>query len=105
MIYLQFLIFTFGLLIGSFLNVVIHRLPNEQSVTLPRSRCPNCKALIKWRQNIPVASYLFLRGKCSNCQEKISWRYPLIELLTGVIAVLLFPSELNLTAPNPALLA
>lgn len=96
-----------GLLIGSFLNVVIHRLPlmmergwrtesaellgvsidETPRITLstPRSRCPSCGHQIRWYENIPVASYLWLRGKCSACQTPISMRYPAIELLTAVL--------------------
>ena len=95
----------FGLLIGSFLNVVIHRLPKmmerqwaaecaefsgqeapaEEAFNLvtPRSRCPHCGHQIGWHENIPVLSYLFLRGKCSACKAPISARYPLVELATG----------------------
>ncbi|MET4579901.1 prepilin peptidase [Ottowia thiooxydans] len=94
-----------GLLVGSFLNVVIHRLPKmmerrwaadyaemsgqevvEQeafNLVVPRSRCPDCGHQIGWYENIPVLSYLFLRGKCSNCSKPISARYPLVELVTG----------------------
>lgn len=95
----------FGLLIGSFLNVVIHRLPKmmEQqwaaecaefsgqeappvekfTLVAPRSRCPHCGHQIGWHENIPVLSYLFLRGKCSACKAPISARYPLVEIATG----------------------
>lgn len=95
----------FGLLIGSFLNVVIHRLPkmmerqwaadcaefsgqeapSEEKFNLvaPRSRCPHCGHQISWHENIPVLSYLFLRGKCSSCKARISARYPLVEIATG----------------------
>jgi leader peptidase (prepilin peptidase)/N-methyltransferase len=82
------LVFVFGLLWGSFLNVVIHRLPLGESVVSPRSRCPECKKLITWYQNIPVFSWLALRAKCANCGTKISVRYPLVELLTGVLFAL-----------------
>jgi leader peptidase (prepilin peptidase)/N-methyltransferase len=86
----------FGLLIGSFLNVVIHRLPLDQSVVKPRSSCPKCGHMIRWYENIPVISYLFLKGKCSNCSVKIPIRYPLIELVTGIIAFSLAPNTLEL---------
>lgn len=81
-------VFCFGLLWGSFLNVVIHRLPLGESVVTPRSRCPGCRKLIKWYQNIPVLSWLLLRAKCANCGKKISARYPLVELLAGVLFTL-----------------
>lgn len=78
--------FAFGLVIGSFLNVVIYRLPREgESVSKGRSRCPSCKKLIPWHHNVPVLSYLLLRGKCSSCKVRISPRYPLVELLTAVL--------------------
>jgi leader peptidase (prepilin peptidase)/N-methyltransferase len=86
--------FVFGSLIGSFLNVVIHRLPREMSVVTPRSSCPECKHMIKWYENIPILSYVFLRGKCSSCNMKISLRYPLIEFLTGMFAFFLAPKTL-----------
>lgn len=80
---ISFLVGFFGLLIGSFLNVCISRLPDDYSVVLPRSHCPRCGALIAWYDNIPLVSYLILGGKCRNCQASISWRYPLVEALTG----------------------
>jgi leader peptidase (prepilin peptidase)/N-methyltransferase len=101
-------VFILGLLIGSFLNVVIHRLPlimeqewlsdyaelsgnavpTESKLTLskPRSRCPNCHHQISAQENIPIVSYLFLRGKCKSCSAPISARYPIIEILTGLLS-------------------
>lgn len=73
----------FGLSIGSFLNVVVYRLPLGDSVVSPRSSCPCCKTQINWFDNIPIVSFLALRGKCRHCGSLISWRYPLIEGLTG----------------------
>jgi leader peptidase (prepilin peptidase) / N-methyltransferase len=78
-----------GLLIGSFLNVVIHRVPAGESVVHPRSRCPGCGSEIAPRDNIPVISWLILRGKCRNCGEPISIRYPLVELGTSAVFVVL----------------
>ena len=75
----------FGLLIGSFLNVCIVRLPAEQSVVTPRSRCPSCGNPVEWRDNIPVVSWLLLGGKCRNCRTSISAMYPLIELAVGFL--------------------
>jgi len=77
--------FVLGLCIGSFLNVVVHRLPRGDSIVRPRSRCPQCGwALPAWA-NIPVASYLALRGRCAHCSGRISPRYPLVELATGCL--------------------
>ena len=77
--------FIMGLLWGSFANVVIYRLPQGESVVTPRSRCPQCKTLIAWYDNVPVFSWLLLRGKCRKCKTSIHWRYPLVELLTGLV--------------------
>ncbi|MEO8200310.1 MAG: prepilin peptidase [Gemmatimonadota bacterium] len=74
-----------GAIIGSFLNVCILRLPANQSVVSPPSRCPKCGSGVKWYDNIPVLSWLVLRGKCRNCQNPISVQYPLVELTTGLI--------------------
>ena len=74
-----------GAMIGSFLNVVIHRLPREQSIVFPNSTCPSCRARIKPYDNIPVLSYLILRGKCRACKAPISARYPAVEALTAAL--------------------
>lgn len=78
-----------GLLVGSFLNVVIWRVPRGESVVSPPSACPGCASEIKWFDNIPVISWLLLRGKCRNCRSRISARYPLVELLTAVVFLLI----------------
>ncbi|MHB8754510.1 MAG: prepilin peptidase [Candidatus Acidiferrales bacterium] len=78
-------VFLFGLIIGSFLNVCISRLPQGKSVVKPSSRCPKCGALIRPYDNIPVLSYLFLLGKCRACKTRISPIYPAVELLTGLL--------------------
>src|SRR5207245_291170 len=80
----------FGLVIGSFLNVVILRLPQGLSINRPRSHCPQCKKLIPWYDNVPILSYLILRGRCRRCKKHISARYPSIEMLSGVVSVLLY---------------
>ena len=112
---LSIIVFAFGLSTGSFLNVVIYRLPvmlerqwrNEAIMMLeleeqmpldetrynrafPRSACPHCGAMVKAWQNIPVVSYLLLKGACHSCQSPISWRYPVVELLTGILSLLVF---------------
>jgi len=74
-----------GAIIGSFLNVVIHRLPREESIVFPNSRCPNCSSLIGPLDNIPLLSYAILRGRCRKCRAPISWRYPAVELLTAIV--------------------
>ena len=74
-----------GLVVGSFLNVVVHRLPLGQSLSFPGSHCPSCDQAIKPYDNIPVVSYLWLGGTCRSCDTKISWRYPVIEVLTGLL--------------------
>ena len=79
------LFFALGLIFGSFLTVVIGRLPREESVVRPRSRCPACGAEIRPRDNIPVVSWLLLRGRCRACGERISAEYPLVELATGAL--------------------
>ncbi len=81
-------VFVFGAVVGSFLNVVIHRVPNELAIVFPNSACPKCSAPIKPYDNIPVLSWLFLGGKCRNCKAPISARYPAVELLTGCIFAL-----------------
>lgn len=75
----------FGLLIGSFLNVVVWRVPRGESLVSPPSRCPRCETPIKPYDNVPVVSWLVLRGRCRRCGERISVRYPLVELATGVL--------------------
>lgn len=77
--------FVLGATIGSFLNVVIHRVPRGESVVHPRSRCPSCGTPIAAWNNVPIVSWLVLRGRCASCNEPISPRYPLVELLTGML--------------------
>jgi leader peptidase (prepilin peptidase) / N-methyltransferase len=90
MLILAILVFVYGLAIGSFLNVIIYRVPLEQSIVKPRSQCPQCGHQITAKENIPILSYLLLRGKCSSCGMHISLRYPSVELLTALLLTLLF---------------
>src|SRR3954463_5387434 len=80
-----FFLFVFGACIGSFLNVVVWRLPRGESLVTPPSHCPKCNTKLAWRDNVPVFGWLFLRGRCRYCREPISARYPIIEFLTGAI--------------------
>ncbi|PHR56545.1 MAG: prepilin peptidase [Arcobacter sp.] len=79
-----------GLVYGSFLNVLIARIPNDENVAFPASHCPKCKTPLKIYHNIPLFSWLFLRGKCAFCKEKISIQYPIVELLSGLIFAAVF---------------
>lgn len=74
-----------GLVVGSFLNVLIVRLPEDRSVVRPGSRCPRCGRALRWYHNLPVLSWLVLRGRCAYCRGRIGWQYPLVELATGAI--------------------
>jgi leader peptidase (prepilin peptidase)/N-methyltransferase len=84
------IVFVFGLIIGSFLNVVIYRVPKNLSISFPPSFCPACKKPIKWYDNIPVFSYIAIGGRCSHCNHKISIRYPIVELIMGLLFFLFF---------------
>jgi len=90
MIFFNIFSFIFGAAVGSFLNVCIFRIPAEQSIVKPASRCPSCEHPIRFYDNIPILSFLILRAKCRDCGAKISWRYPLVEFITGLLALLLF---------------
>lgn len=80
-------VFIFGLVWGSFLNVVIYRTTHGTSPLSGRSVCPKCKKLISWKHNIPLISFFWLHGKCANCKTKISWQYPVVEIMTGILFV------------------
>ena len=82
--------FIFGLIIGSFLNVCIHRLPINESIIFPSSKCPLCDKKIKFYDNIPIISYLLLQGKCRFCKQKISPKYIIVEIITGIFAAAVF---------------
>ncbi len=77
-----------GLLIGSFLNVLILRIPKDESIVFPSSHCTKCGKTLKWWHNIPVLSYIFLRGKCYYCKDKISLQYPIVEIFSSIIFVI-----------------
>ena len=81
--------FLFGLIVGSFLNVCIVRLPSGRSVVKPPSHCPHCKERIRFYDNIPLVSFFILKGRCRSCGEAVSWRYPFVELLNGLLTVLI----------------
>ncbi|MDZ4164916.1 MAG: prepilin peptidase [Smithellaceae bacterium] len=89
-IFPNILVFLFGAIVGSFLNVCIYRLPDDLSIVSPASRCPRCGTPVRFYDNIPLLSYLLLRGRCRQCREKISWQYPLVELLSALAALVVF---------------
>lgn len=104
MLIIQIAFFFFmGLCIGSFLNVVIYRMPMEMSIVAPRSACPRCGHKIKFYENIPVLSFIFLGGKCRECKQSISIRYPVIELITGILWVV--PLLIGLDTANAVITA
>ncbi len=80
----------FGLALGSFLNVCIYRIPLKKSIVFPPSSCPVCGERIKFYDNIPLISYIFLLGKCRHCKTSLAWHYPLVEAITGLLSVALF---------------
>ena len=83
-------IFIFGTMIGSFLNVVIYRIPKGESIVFPASKCQSCQTPLKWYHNIPIFSWLFLGGKCGFCEEPIAKQYPMVEFITGIIFTALY---------------
>src|SRR5262245_25223362 len=82
--------FLFGAIVGSFLNVVIHRYPREESIVFPPSHCPTCHAPIRWYDNVPLLSFAILLGRCRACRNPISWRYPLVELANALFYLAIF---------------
>ncbi|KOA21411.1 type 4 prepilin-like proteins leader peptide-processing enzyme [Clostridium homopropionicum DSM 5847] len=87
---IELIVFLLGLSIGSFLNVCIYRIPRGESISFPPSHCTNCNKSIKAYDLVPVVSYIFLKGRCRYCGEKISIKYPLIELITGIVFVVIY---------------
>lgn len=87
---MNLIIFLYGIIIGSFLNVCIYRIPREESIAFPSSHCPSCGTSLKWYDNIPLISYISLRGKCRYCRLDISKQYPIVEALNGLIYLILF---------------
>jgi leader peptidase (prepilin peptidase)/N-methyltransferase len=86
----EIFLFVVGAAVGSFLNVIIYRLPEDKSIILPASHCPTCSHAIRFYDNIPLISYLFLKGRCRNCSESISLRYPLVEMLTAILSLMVY---------------
>jgi len=84
------LIFISGLIVGSFSNVCIYRIPRNESIIYPASHCPKCRSNISPKDNIPLLSYILLKGRCRNCKSKISIQYPIVELLTGIIYLIIY---------------
>jgi len=85
MIAVAVILFALGLVVGSFLNVCIYRLPREESIAWPASHCTTCNRTLRWYENVPVFSWVFLRGRCATCKSRISARYPIVELITGAL--------------------
>lgn len=85
-----FVVFLYGIIIGSFLNVCIYRIPAEKSIVRPASACGSCEKTLAWKDLIPIFSYLSLKGRCRYCNEKVSFRYPFVEFLTGILLVFLY---------------
>ena len=89
-LYIDFLVLVFGLVVGSFLNVVGLRLLSGEGIVFPPSKCPKCNTRLKWYDNIPVLAYILLRGKCRYCKAPISWQYPVVEACTAIMFLLIF---------------
>jgi len=98
---MYFIIFLFGISLGSFLNVIIYRLPKDEKIS-GRSRCPHCKKVICWYDLIPVFSFIMLSGKCRYCHQKISLQYPLVEIATGILFLLIFNFQFSPQDPAKA---
>lgn len=93
--------FIFGLILGSFFNVLIYRLPREDSIVSPGSHCPGCKRPIKPVENIPLVSFIFLGGRCAGCKARISIQYPLVEIITGCLSVIIWNTAIQTFLAEP----
>lgn len=82
--------FLYGICVGSFLNVLIYRIPRQMKIAMDRSACPQCERQLRWYHNLPLVSFMVLRGKCAYCKHPISWRYPAVELINGLFYVYLY---------------
>ena len=96
MFIISLFIFVLGLIVGSFLNVVICRLETGEGIIVGRSHCPRCKEILKWFDLIPLLSFIFLKGKCRYCKKPISWQYPIVELATGLIFFSIFNFQFSI---------
>lgn len=97
-LFVHIVMFALGAVVGSFLNVCIARLPDRKSLVWPHSQCPKCGTPIRWYDNIPLVSFIILRAKCRSCGASISWQYPVVELLTAILFVLLMRRFTNVVA-------
>jgi leader peptidase (prepilin peptidase)/N-methyltransferase len=102
-LYFAIMLFCFGAVVGSFLNVCIYRLPRDESLVTPPSHCPHCGQGVAWHDNVPILGWLWLRGRCRHCRNPISIQYPLVELITA-LATLWVGSQLGPTLPMAAVL-
>lgn len=106
MLYFSLLVvFIFGLIIGSFINCLIYRLRHGQNFFTGRSHCPLCRHQIAWYDNIPLLSYLILRAKCRHCHKAISWQYPIVELITGLLFLIIFWQQMTIVDYNVLMLS
>lgn len=104
--YITLIAALFGLAFGSFLNVCASRLPEGESISTPGSHCRHCGEPLRWRDNIPLISWILLRGRCRNCGAAISWRYPLVELAVGFVwAVIVWQAVLKILDPSSTMSA
>ena len=95
-VFIFMVVFLTGLVVGSFLNCVIYRLNTKESFLFSRSHCPKCHHILKWYDLIPILSFIIVKGKCRYCQKKISWQYPLVEIATGIVFLLILNYELRI---------